>query len=219
MVRLSQAARRAARLRGVPVIGASSQTDPARSAPCRVRDGLGRNRPHKRKAVVFGLPDLVFIGVIVEDFLQPEGDAVRWAPHRIRCRPGAAYKNSASAIGEKMFSSRSANAVPHGGGRKSCRRHRMPRRARASTPAARPPLDRSNAAICGPPRGIIKVFVVAALAAAGVHNMVVGQRGAKRGQRLHKRRIVPCRQERAAGADHGFAVAGVGGVLFCIGSK
>ena len=42
---------------------------------------------------------------------------------------------------------------------------------------------------------------------------IVGQRGAKRGQRRHQRGVVPCRQERAAGADHGLAVAGVGGVL------
>ena len=40
-----------------------------------------------------------------------------------------------------------------------------------------------------------------------------GQRGAKRGQRRHQRGVVPCRQERAAGADHGLAVAGIGGVL------
>ena len=60
---------------------------------------------------------------------------------------------------------------------------------------------------------VIQILIVAALAAAGVHNMVVGQRGAKRGQRRHQRGVVPCRQERAAGADHGLAVAGVGGVL------
>ena len=60
---------------------------------------------------------------------------------------------------------------------------------------------------------VIQILIVAALSAAGVHNMVMGQRGAKRCQRRHQRGVVPCRQERAAGADHGLAVAGVGGVL------
>ena len=63
-------------------------------------------------------------------------------------------------------------------------------------------------------KGIIKVFVVAALAAAGVHDMAVGQLGTEGGQRLHKRRIVPGGEERAAGADHRLTVAGVGSVLF-----
>ena len=44
--------------------------------------------------------------------------------------------------------------------------------------------------------------------------MAMGQLGTEGGQRLHKRRIVPGGEERAAGADHRLAVAGVSGVLF-----
>ena len=65
----------------------------------------------------------------------------------------------------------------------------------------------------------VQVGVIAALAAAGIHDVGVRQRGAKVGQCLHQRGVMPGRKERAAGAHHLFAIAGVGGVLFLDGQQ
>ena len=56
---------------GVPVIRCHRKQI-LHALPLQGEDGLGRNRPNKRKTVIFGLPYLVLIGVVVENLLQPE---------------------------------------------------------------------------------------------------------------------------------------------------
>ena len=202
---------------GVPVIGRHGEQI-LHTLPFQRDDSGGLNGLHKRKAVVFGLPDLVFIRAVVQKSLSGRTDAARWARRKQDARPGAAYGKLSLGHGREdvQKAGRPSRRAP---AHRSCRRHRTPRRARASTPAARPPWTGRTPQSEGSPARHTNTYRSCPSPQPASTIWSWGSAAQRAASVAISGGVVPCRQERAAGADHGLPSPGSAACFFCIGSK